>query len=169
NQSFAMLSAGGSDERGVFRERIAFNLLCRTEKGLPDGFSAAERRIVAEVGRVLDASGFPLSLSIVLAPVFHTYSIMIYVELDKDASVADLAGALKQRPVFAFEKPDAVCSVSSASVAGTDGIAVGSIKREEAFPRAFWLGVVADNLTRGSALNALGIAGLLAAGPEPTP
>lgn len=169
NQSFSMLSAGGADERNVFSERIAFNLLCRTEQSLPGGFSAAERRIVSEVGRVLDVPGFPLSLSIVLAPVFHTYSIMVYVELGKDASAADLAGALKQRSLFTFEAPDAVCSVSSASVAGTEGIAIGAIKREEAFPRAFWLWAVADNLTRGSALNALGIAGLLAAGSEPKP
>jgi aspartate-semialdehyde dehydrogenase len=94
---------------------------------------------------------------------------MVYLELEKEASAAELAGALKKRPVFAFEKPDAVCSVSSASVAGTEGVSIGSIKREEAFPRAFWLWAVADNLTRGSALNALGIAGLLAAGSEPLP
>jgi len=167
NQSFAMLSGGGSDEKSVFPERIAFNLLCRTEKSLPSGFSAVERRIVAEVGRVLDDPGFPLSVSLVLAPVFHTYAAMIYVELDKEASVADLTRTFKERPLFALERPGDVCSVSSASVAGTEGISIGSIKREEAFPGAFWLWAVADNLTRGSALNALGIAGLLAAAPEP--
>jgi aspartate-semialdehyde dehydrogenase len=166
-QSIAMLSGAVPDEKSLFAERIAFNLLCRTEKSLPGGFSAVERRIVAEVGRVLDAPAFPLSVSLVLAPVFHTYAVMIYLELEKEASAADLVGALKKRPVFAFEEPDAVCSVSAASVAGTEGISIGSVKREEAFPRAFWLWAVADNLTRGSALNALGIAGLLAAPPEP--
>ncbi len=167
NQSFAMLSGGGSDEKSVFPEKIAFNLLCRTEKGLPSGFSAVERRIISEVRRVLDDPAFPLSLSLVLAPIFHTYSVMIFVELAKDAGLADLEKTFKDRPLFALEKPGAVCSVSPVSVAGTEGISIGSLKREEAFPRAFWVWAVADNLTRGSALNALGIASLLAAASEP--
>lgn len=148
NQSFAMLSAGGSDEKSVFPEKIAFNLLCRTKKSLPSGFSAVERRIVFEVGRVLNDPDFPLSLSIVLAPVFNTYAIMIYVELEKEATAADLVKTFKGRPVFTLERPGAVCSVSPVSVAGTEGISIGSIKSEEAFPRAFWLWAVADNLTR---------------------
>lgn len=167
NQSFALLSAGGSEDKNVFPERIAFNILCRTEKGLPSGFSAVERRIISEVRRVLDDPAFPLSLSIVLAPVFHTYSIMVYFELAKDAGIADLEKIFKGRPPLTLERPGSACSVSTVSAAGTEGIWVGSLKREEAFPRAFWAWIVADNLTRGSALNALGIARLLVSASEP--
>jgi len=59
---------------------------------------------------------------------------------------------LKQR---ASEEP---CSVSCISVTGRDEVFIGQVKKEEAFPRSFWLWSVADNLTRGSALNALDIA-----------
>ncbi len=50
------------------------------------------------------------------------------------------------------------CPVSSMSVAGKDQIFIGQIKKEEDRPNAFWIWTVTDNLTRGSALNALEIA-----------
>jgi aspartate-semialdehyde dehydrogenase len=166
NQSFAMLSGGGSEDKKVFPEQVAFNLLCRTGTSLPGGFSAVERRIIAEVRRVLEQPDFPLSVSLVLAPIFHTYSVMVYVELVRETDLAGLEKTFRERQPFVLAKPDAACPVSSISVAGTEGISIGSLKREEDFPRAFWIWAVADNLTRGSALNALGLAALLAASPE---
>ena len=44
------------------------------------------------------------------------------------------------------------------TVAGKDRIFVGPIKKDTAVPRGFWIWIVADNLTVGSALNAYGIA-----------
>jgi aspartate-semialdehyde dehydrogenase len=43
-------------------------------------------------------------------------------------------------------------------VAGKEQIFIGQIKKEESFPNAFWIWTITDNLTRGSALNALEIA-----------
>lgn len=160
SQSAALLSSA-SLKKNVFKEQIAFNILSHTETLSADGFSSGEKQVIAEIKRVLARPDFPISLSVIQAPVFHTYSIMAYVELSSEAQVKDLQAVYKESPFFKISAPSASCSVSSISVAGKEQIFIGRIKKEEVFPNAFWIWTVTDNLTRGSALNALDIARII--------
>ncbi len=160
SQSTALLQ-GASPRKKVFKEQIAFNILSHTEALDANGFSCGERNIAAEIKRVLALPDFPVSLSIVQAPVFHTYSIMAYVELDREAAIKDLERLFKESPRFRTNPASASCLFSSVSVAGKEQIFIGQIKKEDAFPNAFWIWTVTDNLTRGSTLNALEIARIL--------
>jgi aspartate-semialdehyde dehydrogenase len=157
SQSVSLLT-GASPKKSVFKEQLAFNILSHSGPLGPDGFGKAERRIVAEVRRVLDDPGFPVSLTSIQAPVFHTYSMMLYVELEKDASVEALEALFGKLPAFKTTAFREGCGASSISVSGKDEIYVGPIKQEPGDGRAFWIWLVADNLTRGSALNAFEIA-----------
>lgn len=159
-QSAAMLSSA-SIKKEVFQEQIAFNILSHTEAPSANGFSSVERQVVAEVKKILGLPGLPLSLSVVQAPVFHTYSAMAYLELRAEANIRDLECLYKEGALFKLSSASSSCAVSSISVAGKEQIFIGQIKREESFPRAFWIWTVTDNLTRGSALNALEIARIL--------
>lgn len=154
NQSFSFLSSS-SMSKEVFKEQIAFNILSHTEPPDKSGFSSVERQITAEVHRVLGKSGFSFSLSLVQAPVFHTYSIMTYLELKKKADISGLRNLFKESNFFKL--PHSSLS-SPASVAGKEEIFVGQIKRDESLPNSFWIWTIADNLTIGSALNAFEIA-----------
>jgi aspartate-semialdehyde dehydrogenase len=156
DQSFALLN-GAAIPKKVFRDQVAFNLVSRTEKPGRDGFSARESRVMAEVRRVLAPAAFPLSLSIVLAPVFHTLSIMTYVELGKDAAIADLEAAFRGTDAIQLAGAGPGL-ISAATAAGKDKVFVGQIKKADSVPGGFWIWAVADNLTVGSALNAYGIA-----------
>jgi aspartate-semialdehyde dehydrogenase len=151
DQSFALLNSSALPKK-VFREQVAFNLLVRAEN------PGREARILAECRRVLAPAAFPLSLSIVLAPVFHTYSVMAYVELARRATVAGLAAAFRASDTIQPRPARASGLVSAAHVAGKDKIYVGQIKKAETIPGGFWIWAVADNLTVGSALNAYEIA-----------
>jgi aspartate-semialdehyde dehydrogenase len=157
DQSFALLS-GSAIPKKIFRDQVAFNLLSRTEKPDRNGFSAREMRVLSEIRRVLAPADFPLSLSIVLAPVFHTCSIMTYVELRKDAGIAGLEALFRGTDAIKLTPADGSGLISSVSVSGKDNIFVGQIKKAAAVPGGFWIWAVADNLTQGSALNAYGIA-----------
>jgi aspartate-semialdehyde dehydrogenase len=157
SQSTAMLS-GASPKREVFREQIAFNILSHTETLDANGFSSVERQVIAEVKRVLGLPDLPLSLSVIQGPVFHTYSIMAYVEPTAQTNIKDLERIYKESPLFKIGAPSPSCAVTCLSVAGKEQIFIGQIKKEESFPNAFWIWTVTDNLTRGSALNALEIA-----------
>jgi aspartate-semialdehyde dehydrogenase len=157
DQSFALLSSAAMPKK-VFRNQVAFNLLSRTEKPDRNGFSAREGRVLAEVRRVLGRADFPLSLSIVLAPVFHTYSIMTYIELRKKAGIADVEACFRGTDIIKLTPAEGTGLISSVTVAGKDKIFVGQIKKAESVPGGFWVWAVADNLTLGSALNAYEIA-----------
>jgi aspartate-semialdehyde dehydrogenase len=157
DQSTALL-AGASPKKAVFKERVAFNLLSRTEAADAAGFSCGERQVISEFRRVLGRPDFPITLSIIQAPVFHTYSIMAYVELAQPAKIADLEGVFRKSRLFKVGPRSGACPVSAMSVAGKEQIFIGQIKKEEDRPNAFWIWTVTDNLTRGSALNALEIA-----------
>ena len=157
SQSAAMLS-GATPNKEVFRDQIAFNILSHTEAPDANGFSSGERQVIAEVKRVLGLPALPLSLSIIQAPVFHTYSIMAYVEPTAQTNIQDLERTYGESPLFKIGAPSPSCSVTCLSVAGKEQIFIGQIKKEESFPNAFWIWTITDNLTRGSALNALEIA-----------
>ncbi|UCC39127.1 MAG: hypothetical protein JSV96_15175 [Candidatus Aminicenantes bacterium] len=154
NQSFSLLSSSSMPKK-VFKDQIAFNVLSHTEPPDKRGFYSLEKQITSEVQRVLDKPDFPFFLSLVQAPVFHTYSIMTYIELKKKPGISGLKNLFKESTFFKLS-PSSVSS--PASVAGKDEIFVGQIKREESLPNSFWIWTVADNLTRGSALNAFEIA-----------
>lgn len=165
SQSVAVLNSTSLTKK-VFKAQIAFNLLSHTEPMDKNGFSISEKQIMAEIKRVLSVMEFVFTLSIVQAPVFHTYSIMIYLELEKKAGIQALKDIFQISPYFKLSSPSVSSPVSCASVAGKDKIFIGQIKKEKLLPNSFWIWAVADNLTRGSALNAFEIAKKILYSPQ---
>jgi aspartate-semialdehyde dehydrogenase len=157
DQSFALLG-GSSLAKKVFPDQVAFNLLARTIKPERNGFSPLENRVAAEIGRVLGPAAPPLSLAIILAPVFHTYSIMTHVELGGDVPAAEIEACLKANDIFRQAAAGESAAISPATVAGKDRIHLGPVKKDPGIARGYWIWAVADNLTVGSGLNAFGAA-----------
>jgi aspartate-semialdehyde dehydrogenase len=153
DQSFAVLNSSTVSKK-IFKTQVAFNLLSDVTPTDKDGFSDAERQILSETRRVLDLPDLPLSVAIIQAPVFHTYSIMFHLELEKRSDIPTLVDLFKKSPYFKVAPSSQSQTVSSLQAAGKDKIFVGQIKREKAAPNQYWVWTVADNLTRGSALNA---------------
>ena len=157
DQSYGTL-CGTAVAKKVFRDQAAFNLLARADKPGKDGFSPVEKQVRDEVRNVLGGPAAPLSMAIVQAPVFHTYSVMAYVETERPAAPGALENAFRARSAFKVGTAASAPSVSSVSVAGKDEIHIGLVKQDASSPRSAWVWLVADNLTAGSALNALAIA-----------
>ncbi len=155
-QSYALLG-GSTLSKKVFTDQVAFNLLARTVKPDRNGFSPLENRVAAEIRRVLPSPAPHVSLSIILAPVFHTYSIMTHVELGGDVPVAEVEACLRSNDIFRPAAAGETGVVSPATVAGKDRIHIGPVKKDP-IAKGFWIWAVADNLTVGSGLNAYGIA-----------
>lgn len=156
-QSYALLG-GSSLSKKVFADQVAFNLLARTIKPEPNGFSPLENRVASEIGRVLGPAVPPLSLAIILAPVFHTYSIMTHFELDGDVPAGEVEACLKANEIFRHASAGETAAISPATVAGKDRIHLGPVKKDATIARGYWIWAIADNLTVGSGLNAYGIA-----------
>jgi aspartate-semialdehyde dehydrogenase len=157
NQCFDVLR-GSQIEKRIFGTQIAFNLLSQTDKVNPDGLTRSEEQLIHEMKRIFDQSDLRLAISLIQAPVFHTYSIMTRCLLKKEASMADLVDLFKNALYFELEHPIPSSTTTSVGVAGKDQIYIGRIKRDVSFPKSYWFWIVADNLTRGSSVNALEIA-----------
>ena len=157
SQSLDLLG-GGQIKKKVFKAQSAFNILSQTDTLDKNGFLKIEKHVIKEINRIFKEDRLPLTLSIVQVPVFHSYALMTYVELDKRSDVNALRTLLETSPYFKVCPPNKDCPASPISVAGKDEIYISQIKRETALPNAFWIWMVVDNLTRGSVLNAVEIA-----------
>ncbi|MDP2915370.1 MAG: Asd/ArgC dimerization domain-containing protein [Candidatus Aminicenantes bacterium] len=80
------------------------------------------------------------------------------IELDRDADITAFEAIFRKAAAFKLTAFRESCSASSITVSGKDEIFVGRIKKEESGQRTFWIWLVADNVTRGSAVNAVEIA-----------
>jgi aspartate-semialdehyde dehydrogenase len=156
-QSVALLN-GAPPKKSVFKEQVAFNILSHTETPDAGGFCPSERQVTAEVRRVIGRPSLPLFISIIQAPIFHTYSLMAYLEIEKETDMAAIENLFRKDCSFKLTAFREGCSASPLTVSGKDEIFVGQIKKEESSPRSFGVWLVADNLTLGSALNAFDLA-----------
>ena len=118
NQSIDMLRSA-SVSKSVFKAQVAFNFLSQVTSIDKEGFSPEERRIHKEVREVLEDSAFPLSLSLVQAPVFHTYSLMAHLELGKNVDFSAMEELFRKSSVFKYSRPSMSCPVSSLAAADT--------------------------------------------------
>lgn len=153
SQSIDMLSSSALECK-VFKSQIAFNLLSQIEDVDQAGFSRTEKQIKRELEQVLNTKELPLTLSMVQAPVFHSYSLMLNIELNPQVELSSLEDRFKKSPHFQFSQPSRTNPVSAVAAAGQDKIFIGQIKQDLTLPGNFWLWLAGDNLTRGSALNA---------------
>lgn len=153
NQSVATLNSSSITKK-VFKSQVAFNLISLTEEMDTSGFTEVEKRVVAEIKRILKQPGLPLFLSLIQAPVFHTYSLMSFFEIDRNMEIGELEKIFHSSPYFKLIHSRPSKPISAISVSGKDEIFIGQIKKEKGKPTRFWVWMVADNLTRGSALNA---------------
>ncbi|MFQ6082585.1 MAG: Asd/ArgC dimerization domain-containing protein [Candidatus Aminicenantia bacterium] len=156
NQSIGFLNLT-KIPKSIFKEQIAFNLISQVGQLEEDGFTDSEKRINQEIRRILFLKDLPLSLCLIQAPVFHTYSIMVFVELNSNPQLSDLEDTLKKSSLFKTTPPKA-SPPSPITTAGKDEIYIGQIKKDQAIVDGFWFWLVADNLTRGSVLNAIEVA-----------
>lgn len=155
-QSFAVLSSA-SVKKKFFKDQVAFNLLSDTDIVDKQGSSSTETQILSELQRVFGMNDIPLSLAVVQVPVFHTYAVMIHLELEGETDIPSLMDLFERSAYFKVVLPSAKQPVSSLQVAGKEEIFVGRIKKEMTVPNKYWIWTVTDNLTRGSALNAFEI------------
>jgi len=95
------------------------------------------------------------ALTLIQAPIFHSHSFSIFVEMDQAVKVAEVESLLGSDHLTVLQTADE--PPSPVQVAGTDTIQIGGMKRDFLNPSGFWFWAVSDNL-RLSALNAVAAA-----------
>ncbi len=130
----------------IYDTQVAFNLLPEYGSDSLHKLSDIELKIDRHLASLLATEGnvaMP-SLRVMHAPVFHGYSISVWVEFEENPGTDAIVDALTSNDidvrVGGHEPP------SNVGVAGQRGITVGAIAPDRNQPRAFWFWIVTDNL-----------------------
>jgi aspartate-semialdehyde dehydrogenase len=146
-------------EPAVYPHPIAFNVLPHIDVFDASGYTGEERKVMAETRKMLGLPGLPVSATCVRVPVFYGHSISVQLETT-DVLGADAArDLLVAAPGVALvDEPESARYPLARDAAGRDEVLVGRVRADSSHPRGLVMWVVADNLRKGAATNAVQIA-----------
>jgi aspartate-semialdehyde dehydrogenase len=143
----------------VYPHQIAFNLLPEIDVFLDNDYTKEEWKMVEETRKIMHAPDIAISAVCVRVPVFIGHSEAIHVEFSQPMSPDEARRILAQAPeIKVLDDPAISLYPQPWSAAGTDEVFVGRIHRDASHPNGLVMWVVADNLRKGAALNAVQIA-----------
>lgn len=143
----------------VYPHQIGFNLLPEIDVFLDNGYTKEEWKIVEETRKIMHVPDIAISATCVRVPVFIGHSEAINVEFTDPMSPDEARRILAQAPgVKVLDDPSVSLYPMPWLAAGTDDVYVGRIRTDASHPRGLVMWVVADNLRKGAALNAVQIA-----------
>lgn len=153
-----------NERKGIIGEmayphRIDLNLFPHGGSFLHDGYTTEEEKLVNETRKILGDESIMVSATVVRVPVFGGHSESVNVEFERDFSIHEVISALETMPgVVVLDKPGENLYPMPESCRGKDEVFVGRIRRDNSRPKALNLWIVADNLRKGAATNAVQIA-----------
>ena len=154
-----------SVEPEVYPVQIAFNVIPHGGDFLDNGYTSEEMKRVWETRKILGDESIGVNATVVRVPVFYGHSEAVAIETRDKLTAADARELLRKAPgIELVDEPVAggyPTPVTHAS--GRDPVYVGRIREDLSHPRGLNLWIVADNIRKGAALNAIQIAELIAA------
>jgi len=143
----------------VYPHQIAFNVLPEIDVFLDNGYTKEEWKMVEETRKIMHAEDIVISATCVRVPVFTGHSVAVHAEFSQPMSPDEARRILAQAPGIKLLDDTAISLYPQPwSAAGTDEVFVGRIRRDVSHPNGLVMWVVADNLRKGAALNAVQIA-----------
>ena len=143
----------------AFPHQIAFNVIPQIDELEDNGYTREEMKMVLETQKIFNDKTIKVNPTAVRVPVFYGHSEALHVKLKQKVQREAVVEALEQAvglSVCEREYP-----MPTTHAAQQDGVFVGRIRQDLHDPMAFNLWVVADNVRKGAALNAIQIAELL--------
>ncbi|MCH7889183.1 MAG: hypothetical protein IIA00_07875 [Proteobacteria bacterium] len=140
--------------------QLAFNVIPAIGDAGDEGYSAEEWKIVRETRRILDEPELPVSVTAVRVPVLNGHAEAVWLRTREPLTPEAARALLAEAPgILLVEGSEAPTPVALG--AGEDRALVGRVRRDLADPQGLVLWVVADNLRKGAASNAVQIAEIL--------
>jgi aspartate-semialdehyde dehydrogenase len=141
-----------------FTKQIAFNVIPHIDVFMDDGSTKEEWKMMVETRKILDPD-IAVSATCVRVPVFIGHAEAVNVEFERPITVEAARAALKNAPgVTVLDHRAEEGYVTPVEAAGEDNVFVSRIRKDPTVPNGLSLWVVADNLRKGAALNAVQIA-----------
>jgi len=142
-----------------FPHPIAGNCLPHIDVFLPNGYTKEEMKMVEETRKILGNQNLKITATTVRVPVYNGHSESINVEFEKPFELSELRQVLETAPGV-IVRDDVKNNVypTALEASGHDETFVGRIRRDESVESGVNLWVVADNIRKGAASNAVQIA-----------
>ena len=163
NQTRALFSTIDTPKREVFAKQISFNVIPQIDVFMDDGYTKEEWKMKVETRKILGPD-IAVTATCVRVPVFVGHSEAVTVEFNNPITVAQARKALQKAPgVVVIDKQDMEDGfVTPVEIAGDDPVYVSRIRKDDTVENGLTFWVVADNLRKGAATNAVQIAEVLA-------
>ncbi len=162
SQQVSALFNGKEIEKVKFPHQIAFNCIPHIDAFEPNGYTKEEMKMINETRKILAEPNLAVTATTVRVPVFCSHSESINVETEKKLTAKQARALLRESPgIIVADEPESAVYPMAIDAVGTDATFVGRIRDDESVPNGLNLWVVADNLRKGAALNAVQIAEIL--------
>jgi aspartate-semialdehyde dehydrogenase len=163
DQSHALLHEREISPPQAYAHQIAFNALPHAGSfAAGEDHTDEERKLINETRKILDDPAIAISATCVRVPVVNGHSEAVNVQTRRELSPERARELLQTAPgVSVLDDPAASLYPLAIDATGKDEVFVGRIRRDPGHERALDLWIVADNLRKGAALNAVQIAELL--------
>jgi len=143
----------------VYPYQIAFNCLPHIDDFLPSGYTKEEMKLLNETRKIMGDDSIRVTATTVRVPVYVGHSESVNIETEKKLTANEARAILCEAPgVLLYDDPVHKIYPMPIDVAGKDEVFVGRIREDESVPNGLNLWIVADNLRKGAALNAIQIA-----------
>ena len=149
--------ANNQIQKKFFTKQIAFNVIPHIDSFLEDGQTKEEWKMQVETQKILDKN-IQVSSTCVRVPVFVGHGESVNIEFEKEVSEDKLRETLKKSPgvsVIDYRQDEGY--VTPEECAGEDKVFVSRIRKDNTLKNGISLWIVADNLRKGAALNAIQI------------
>ncbi|MBS1777829.1 MAG: aspartate-semialdehyde dehydrogenase [Bacteroidetes bacterium] len=149
----------GGDGLGVYPHRIDLNVLPHIDVFQDNGYTKEEMKMVLETNKIMGDDSIKVTATTVRVPVMGGHSESVNIELNKDFDENDVREYLSNMPgVVVVDNPKNNAYPMPLDAAGRDEVFVGRIRRDYSQPNTLNCWIVADNLRKGAATNAVQIA-----------
>ena len=142
-----------------FPHPIANNCLPHIDEFLESGYTKEEQKMIEETRKIFGEPNLKITATTVRVPVFNCHSESINVEFENEFNISQVRKLLsKAKGVVLKDDPKNNIYPLATDATGKDETFVGRIRRDDSVENGLNLWVVADNLRKGAATNAIQIA-----------
>ncbi len=146
----------------VFPKRIAFNCIPQIDVFLEDGYTKEEAKMMNETKKIMEDDSILVSATTVRVPVFNCHCESVNIETERKLTPQEVREILSEAPgVVVMDDPSKGVYPTPLDASERDEVFVGRIREDRTIPNGINLWIVADNIRKGAALNAVQIAEIL--------
>ncbi|MFM1899084.1 MAG: hypothetical protein RL577_1324 [Bacteroidota bacterium] len=151
--------AGREDFEAVYPHPIDLNVLPHIDVFTPNGYTKEEMKMINETRKILSQPELKITATTVRIPTMGGHSESVNVELGSAYDLEDVRQILDSTPgVIVQDDPSQLLYPMPLTAHDKDEVFVGRIRRDESLQNGLNFWVVADNLRKGAATNAVQIA-----------